>query len=107
MLELQGSSPRCPFLLVAAWRASRDNPRYAIIAVFVVGSFAALQGQQYLHGRAARRDLAELTPDRIARVELDGRPLGRPDDVTAVIRCLQELNDRSRITGSPAKRLCS
>ncbi len=78
------------FLIVAAWRVLRVNPRYGLIAVLVVGAYATITGQRYVQALAVRRDLAELTPDRISRVELDGRRLGRPEDVAAVVRALQE-----------------
>src|SRR5262249_26065672 len=37
-----------------------------------------------------RGDLAALTPDRVVRMEVDGRRLGRPEDIAAILRCLQE-----------------
>jgi len=78
------------FLLVAAWRAWRAHPRYGLIAMFVVVSYVTLQGWRYVHLQAARRNLAELTPDKISGMELDGRRVERAEDIAAVVRCLRD-----------------
>ena len=77
------------FLLIAAYRGWRAKG-YGLIAILVVASYIVLVGYLSVHQRAARRDLAELTPDKVVQLELDGRRLNRAEDVGAVLRSLQD-----------------
>jgi hypothetical protein len=77
------------FLLVAAYRGWRAKG-YGLIAILVVASYVVLVGYLYWDRCAARRDVAELTPDRVVQMELEGRRLNRAEDVAAVLRSIQD-----------------
>jgi hypothetical protein len=80
------------FLLVAAWRVWRSDPRRGLIGVVVVAAFAVLMGHRLIQQLGVRRDLAELTHENVTRVELDGHPIGRPEDAGAVVEGLREAD---------------
>jgi hypothetical protein len=80
------------FLMLAAWRAYRTNPRNGVIVLVVLATYAALVGRRYVHQLEAGRELAQLIPERVARVELDGQLISRPEDAAAVIQCLRDAS---------------
>jgi len=75
---------------VVALRTGESRSRFRLGMTGVLLVWVALMGQRYLHQLAWRRGLAELTPERVERLEVDGRALESPTDVDAVLRCLRE-----------------
>jgi hypothetical protein len=77
------------FLLIAAYRGWRAKG-YGLIAILVVASYVVLAGHLYVRQRGARRDIAELTADKVGQMELEGHRLNRPEAVASVVRSLQD-----------------
>ena len=77
-------------VVVVGLGAVGGRSRLRLATMGLLGVWVALMGQRYVHQLLWRRGLAELTPERVQRLEVDGRGVGSPADVEAVVQCLRE-----------------
>lgn len=85
----------CLLLLRAVWltwqtsASGRDRRGrwFKLVFALVLGG---LVGQRFMHQLVRRHEMAVLVPEQVAGVEVSGRQLEEPGEITAVVRCLRD-----------------
>ena len=70
---------------VVALRTGESRSRFRLGMTGVLLVWVALMGQRYVHQLLWRGGLAELTPERVQRLEVDGHAVGSASDVAFMV----------------------